>query len=294
MPNNTVVLKTLEKRLPLMRDFRYPVQTMIGVFDSGFGGLSVLKPIHDRLPGYSTMYLGDNARAPYGVRSEKEIFEFTLQGVRFLLKKGCSLVVIACNTASAQALRRIQQEVLPIEFPDRRVLGVIRPAAEYLAKHNKRVGILATPATVESQAYIHELYKLRPEMKVSQIACPGLTDLIEKGLQTSDLADKLVKECVQKLLIQDPHVEGVLLGCTHYPLVSSLFRTHLPNEIHLLTQGDVVAVSLATYLERHPELDEQLTKTGERTYFTTNRNDLSGLASLFYGKEILFEQTNIH
>ncbi|HAU65834.1 MAG: glutamate racemase [Lentisphaerae bacterium GWF2_44_16] len=266
---------------------------MIGVFDSGFGGLSVLKPIHDRLPHYSTIYLGDNARAPYGVRSEKEIFEFTLQGVRFLLKKGCPLVVIACNTASAQALRRIQQEILPIEFPDRRVLGVIRPAVEYLAKNNKRVGIFATHAAVESQAYIHELYKLRPEMKVSQIACPGLVDLIEKGEQTSDLADKLVKKCVQKLLIQDPQVDGALLGCTHYPLVSSLFRAHLPTEIHLLIQGDITAVSLASYLERHPELDQQLKKTAERIYFTTNHDDLSGLASVFYGKDILFQQTNI-
>ncbi|MBI2473123.1 glutamate racemase [Candidatus Uhrbacteria bacterium] len=276
-----------------MQDFRYPVQTMIGVFDSGFGGLSILKPIHERLSHYSTIYLGDNARTPYGVRSEEEIFEFTLQGVRFLLKKGCPLVVIACNTASAQALRRIQQEILPVEFPDRRVLGVIRPAAEYLAKHNKRVGIFATPAAVESQAYIHELYKLRPEMKVTQIACPDLVDLIEKGEHTSDRADQLVKKCVQKLLIQDPQVEAVLLACTHYPLVSSLFRAHLPTGIHLLTQGDITAVSLASYLERHVELDERLSKTGERTYFTTNREDLSGLASLFYGKEILFEQTFI-
>ena len=263
---------------------------MIGIFDSGFGGLTVLGPLHDRLGDYSTIYLGDNARAPYGTRTQEDIFQFTLQGVRFLFEQGCPLVILACNTTSAQALRRIQQEILPIEFPEKRVLGVIRPAAEYLAKQNNRVGIFATPATVESQAYIHELYKLRPEMKVTQVSCPGLVELIEKGKIRDEETDLLVNEFVQTLLIQDPQVEGVLLGCTHYPLVTHLFRNHLPNGIHMLAQAEVVAVSLGSYLERHPEIDDQLEKKGKRLYFTTTREDISPLASTFYGKPITFER----
>lgn len=266
---------------------------MLGVFDSGFGGLTVLKPIHQRLPTLSTMYLGDNARAPYGIRSQKEIFQFTLDGVRFLFEQGCPLVILACNTASSQALRRIQQEVLPVEFPDRRVLGVVRPAAEYLAKHATRVGLFATPATVESAAYVHELYNLNPTIKVTQMACPGLTDLIEAGKQNSVETNQLIDGCVKRLLAADGQIQEVLLACTHYPLVESAFRTHLPKEIHVLSQGEMVAASLETYLARHAELDDRLQKTGGRQYFTTNGSDISGLASMFYGKEIQFEKAVI-
>lgn len=266
---------------------------MLGVFDSGFGGLTVLKPIHHRLPELATMYLGDNARAPYGVRSQEEIFQFTLDGVRFLFEKGCPLVILACNTASAQALRRIQQEVLPSEFPDRRVLGVVRPAAEYLAKHATRVGLFATPATVESAAYVHELYDLNPIMKVTQVACPGLTDFIEAGKQDSPATDSLVAGCVKQLLTTDEQIQEVLLACTHYPLVESVFRAHLPATVHVLSQGEIVATSLQTYLSRHPEVDERLEKTSERKYFTTNDSDISSLASMFYGQEIQFESVSI-
>ena len=266
---------------------------MLGVFDSGFGGLTVLKPIHNQLPTLSTMYLGDNARAPYGVRSQEEIFQYTLEGVRFLFEQGCPLVVLACNTASAQALRRIQQEILPVEFPDRRVLGVVRPAAEYLAKHATRVGLFATPATVESAAYVHELYHLNPSIKVTQIACPGLTDLIEAGKQDSQETDTLVDICAKKLLSADDHIQEVLLACTHYPLVESSFRAHLPQEMHLLSQGDIVAASLVSYLDRHPEIDAHLEKTGERQYFTTQSADVSDLASMFYGEKIEFSQIQI-
>ncbi|MCR4314682.1 MAG: glutamate racemase [Candidatus Uhrbacteria bacterium] len=267
--------------------------SMLGVFDSGFGGLTVLKPIHQRLPTLSTIYLGDNARAPYGVRSQEEIFQFTLEGVRFLFERGCPLVILACNTASAQALRRIQQDMLPLEYPDRRVLGVVRPAAEYLAKHATRVGLFATPATVESAAYVHELYDLNPTIKVTQVACPGLTDLIEAGRQDSPATDTLVAGCVRQLLATDEHIQEVLLACTHYPLVESVFRAHLPQAVHVLSQGDIVAASLESYLARHPKLDEQLQKTGERKYFTTNGSDVSGLASMFYGQEIQFEKVVI-
>lgn len=266
---------------------------MLGVFDSGFGGLTVLKPIHQRLPSLSTMYLGDNARAPYGVRSQEEIFQFTLEGVRFLFEQGCPLVILACNTASAQALRRIQQEVLPTEFPDRRVLGVVRPAAEYLAKHATRVGLFATPATVESAAYVHELCHLNPAIKVTQVACPWLADLVETGKQNSKEADVIVDGCVKRLLAADDQIQEVLLACTHYPLVETLFRVYLPQTIHVLSQGEIVAASLESYLTRHPELDEQLQKTGERKYFTTNDSDISGLASIFYNEEIQFSQATI-
>jgi glutamate racemase len=266
---------------------------MLGIFDSGFGGLTVLKPIHHRLPHLTTIYLGDNARAPYGTRSKEEIFQFTLEGVRFLFAQGCPLVILACNTASAQALRRIQQEVLPGEFPDRRVLGVVRPASEYLAKHASRVGIFATPATVESSAYVHELYNLNPTIKVTQVACPGLTNLIEQGKHNSTEAEELIQGCVEKLGAADDAVQEVLLACTHFPLVEQTFREHLLPNVHVFSQGEIVAASLETYLARHPEHDERLDKTGSRSYFTTNSENVSILASMFYGEDISFQKANI-
>lgn len=269
------------------------ISFMLGVFDSGFGGLTVLKPIHNRLSTLSTIYLGDNARAPYGIRSQEDIFQFTLEGVRFLFERGCPLVILACNTASAQALRRIQQKVLPIEFPDCRVLGVVRPAAEYLAKHATRVGLFATPATVESVAYVHELYNLNPTMKATQVACPRLTDLIEAGKQDSQETDALVAGYVKQLLSADEYIQEVLLACTHYPIVESVFRVHLPATVHVLSQGEIVATSLESYLAHHPEIDALLQKTSERTYFTTNDSDISGLASMFYGSDIQFEKVII-
>ncbi|MBI5794188.1 glutamate racemase [Candidatus Uhrbacteria bacterium] len=263
---------------------------MLGVFDSGFGGLTVLKPIHERLPRLSTIYLGDNARAPYGVRSQEEIFHFTLQGVRFLFEAGCPLVILACNTASSQALRKIQQEILPREFPDRRVLGVIRPAAEYLAENSRRVGILATPATVSSQAYVHELQKLCPDMLVSQLACPGLTDLIESGRQDTPECKQLIARFAQELLAKDQMMEQVLLACTHYPLVWLPFRKAIPGVIDVLSQGDLVARSLKAYLLRHPEIDGQLEKKSQKTFFTTQDQYISKLASMFYGSTIEFQK----
>ncbi|TAL49768.1 glutamate racemase [Patescibacteria group bacterium] len=266
---------------------------MLGVFDSGFGGLTVLKPIHHLLPTYSTIYLGDNARTPYGVRSQEEIFQFTLEGVRFLFDQGCPLVVLACNTSSAQALRKIQQEILPIEYPDRRVLGVVRPASESLTKLGSRVGIFATPATVESAAYIHEMYKLNPTIKVTHVTCPRLVELIEAGKHDTDETNDLIKCCCEALLDKDERIEEVLLACTHYPLVESIFRRHLPESVHLLSQGQIVARSLESYLTRHPEIDSRLEKSDGRTYFTTNGDDISGLASMFYGEEIEFLHVNL-
>jgi glutamate racemase len=276
---------------------------MLGVFDSGFGGLTVLKPIHELLPSISTIYLGDNARAPYGVRTQDEIFRFTLDGVKFLFDKGCPLVVLACNTASSQALRRIQREVLPREYPDRRVLGVIRPAVEYLATRGQRIGIFGTPATVVSGAYIREFINPPPArggargggspIRISQVACPGLTDLIEKGLHTSSECDGLVKNFCDEMLALDPAIEEVLLACTHYPLVYNLFRQYLPAHINIVTQGNIVADSLKNYLLRHPQIDTLIDKTGTREYLTTNGSDVSTLASLFYGSDLLFEKATI-
>jgi glutamate racemase len=266
---------------------------MLGIFDSGFGGLTVLRPIHEKLPRLSTVYLGDNARAPYGVRTQEEIYQFTLEGVRFLFDLNCQLVVLACNTASAQALRRIQNEVLPMEYPDRRVLGVIRPASEYLSARGDHVGIFATPATVESNAYVHELKKLNPNIEVTQVACPGLTNLIEAGHHTGENCNQLVKHFTDELFTKAPKTEKILLGCTHYPLVQSLFETHTPKEVQVYSQGAIVADTLDTYLERHPDIKNRLDWTGQRHYFTTNGPDISKLASLFYGDDIQFQSTNL-
>ncbi len=266
---------------------------MLGIFDSGFGGLTVLKPIHELLPELSTVYLGDNARAPYGVRSQEEIYRYTLEGVRFLFAQGCPLVLLACNTASAQALRRIQKEVMPTEFPNRRVLGVIRPAAEYLASHATSVGIFATPATVKSHAYVEELHKLNPNLTVSQLACPGLTDLIEAGKQDGENCNQLVKHFTDELLGVNPSIEQVLLACTHFPLIYDKFRNNVPNRIEVLGQGDIIAKSLKDYLDRHPDILSQIDQTGIREYKTTSLETLTTLASLFYGNAISFKQVKL-
>lgn len=271
---------------------------MLGVFDSGFGGLTVLKPIHDRLPELSTIYLGDNARAPYGTRSHEEIFTFALEGVRELFRRGCPLVILACNTASAQALRQIQQTVIPAEFPDRRVLGVIRPTAEEIVAGSAsgHIGVFATPATVSSGAYAHELHHIRPELAVSQTACPGrLTVLIEQGLGESAEAEAIVASCCAELMAADPLVDTVLLGCTHYPLVERLFREHLPPSVTIVTQGPIVEDKLVDYLARHPDLSARLDRSGARRYLTTKNDALvSELASRFYGNPLRFDLTDLN
>jgi len=270
---------------------------MIGIFDSGFGGLTVLRPIHERLPQLSTIYLGDNARAPYGTRSHEEIFQFALEGVRELFHRGCPLVIFACNSASAQALRQIQRTILPAEFPDHRVLGVIRPTAEELASMSAsgHVGILATPATVQSDAYVHELHHVRPDLHVSQVACPGrFTILIEQGADESDEADAIATSCSAKLMARDPFIDTVLLGCTHYPLVERLFRAHLPSSVAIITQGAIVADKLADYLARHPDLASRIDDAGARQYLTTKNDEgLSSLASRFYGAPLRFERVEL-
>lgn len=271
---------------------------MLGVFDSGFGGLTVLKPIHDRLPDLSTAYLGDNARAPYGTRPHEEIFAFALEGVRELFRRGCPLVILACNTASAQALRQIQRTVLPTEFPGHRVLGVLRPTAEEIVTMSRsgHIGVFATPATVASGAYVREISNFAPpalNVRIAQVACPGqLTILIEQGRGDSEEADAIVASCCADLLARDPLIDTVLLGCTHYPLVEPLFRKHLPPSVEIVTQGAIVAAKLADYLARHPVLAARLHRTGARQYLTTKSDEtVSSLASRFYGAPVRFEPT---
>ena len=269
---------------------------MLGVFDSGFGGLTVLRAIHDRLPGVSTVYLGDNARAPYGTRSHEEVFDFALDGVRELFRRGCPLVILACNTASAQALRQIQRTILPSEFPDRRVLGVIRPTAEEIVSMTAtgRIGVFATPATVASEAYVHEIRHVRADLAVSQVACPGrLTALIEAGEDASAEADEIVASCCRQLIAADPLVDTALLGCTHYPIVETLFARHLGDR-RVISQGTIVANKLADYLARHPDMAARIDATGSRQYLTTkNGETLSPLASRFYGSAVTFETTEL-
>lgn len=241
----------------------------LGVFDSGLGGLTVLQSINDRLPEISTIYFGDNAHAPYGTKSFEEIFQYTLVGVRFLFAQGCPLVILACNTASAQALRKIQQEILPVEFPDRHILGVIRPTVEYFLENTevKKIGVFATPATVASEAYVHEFEKLAPlarrQVALCQKACPGLVEFVEAGTSQSSEAEELVKK-----YCQDFDGDAALLGCTHYPFLQHWFEKYLPNAL-VLSQGEVVAEKLVDYLQRHPEVDSRLDKDGQREFFTT-------------------------
>ncbi|KKT69569.1 MAG: Glutamate racemase [Candidatus Uhrbacteria bacterium GW2011_GWF2_44_350] len=273
---------------PISSLMTLPSLKPIGVFDSGLGGLTVLHSINERLPGLSTIYLGDNANAPYGVKSFEEIFQYTLAGVRFLFSQGCPLVILACNSASAQALRKIQQEVLPKEFPDRRVIGVIRPTVEYLVEATdvKKIGVFATPATVSSQTYVEEFKNILAEslreIELFQVACPGLVDIVEAGLSDSPEADELVQKYCQNF-----SGDLALLGCTHYPFLETWFKKNLPVSTRVVLQGPVVAEKFEDYLVRHPEIDNFLKKSGERIYFTTGDLEaVSASTSRFYKGKI--------
>lgn len=244
----------------------------IGIFDSGYGGLTVFREITRELPDYDYIYFGDNARAPYGPRSFEVIYHYTLECVRHLFGMGCNLIVLACNTASAKALRSIQQQDLEREFgPERRVLGVIRPTTELVGSLTKtrQVGIFATYGTVESQSYVLEINKFFPEIAVWQEACPMWVPLIENGEQDSAGADYFVKKHVDALLGRCPEIDTIILGCTHYPLLSRKIREYVPANIQLISQGDIVAHSLADYLRRHPNLEAACSRGGQRTFYTT-------------------------
>lgn len=245
---------------------------MIGVFDSGFGGLTILQDLRKALPDYDFLYLGDNARAPYGSRSFETIFRYTLQCVRELFNRGCPLVILACNTASARALRSIQQQVLPVEFPDKRVLGIIRPTTEEIGKFSRtgHIGIFATAGTVSSNSYQIEISHFFPELKVSQHACPMWVPLVENGEMGTEGSRFFVKKEVDALLKEDPEIDTVLLACTHYPLLEKEIQEALPAGVRLVIQGQIVADKTVDYLNRHPEMDARLSRSGKIRFLTTD------------------------
>lgn len=261
----------------------------IGVFDSGYGGLTVLKAITEALPQYDYLYLGDNARAPYGPRSFDTIYQYTQQSVEWFFNQGCSLVILACNTASAKALRTIQQTDLPKMAPDKRVLGVIRPTAEvigHLTKTNQ-VGILGTIGTVQSQSYPIEIQKFFPQLQVHQQACPMWVSLVENNDYTGQGADYFIKKDLAELLSQSPSIDTLLLACTHYPLLIDKIKAFLPAGIQVVSQGQIVADSLADYLKRHPELAARCTQNGKTSFFTTDAsNNFDEKGTIFYGKPV--------
>ena len=261
----------------------------IGVFDSGYGGLTVLKEITARLPQHDFLYLGDNARAPYGNRSFDTVYEYTLQCVKWFFSRGCSLVILACNTASAKALRTIQQKDLPKLDASKRVLGVIRPSAEIIGDYSKTgaVGILATNGTVLSNTYPIEILKSFPLINVYQEACPLWVPLVENNEFNSPGADYFINKHINQLLIQSQLIDTILLGCTHYPLLINKIRQYLPHSITLLSQGEIVAKSLESYLLRHPEIAEKCSKTGKTSFFTTDATeDFDNHGAVFFGKPV--------
>ena len=243
----------------------------IGIFDSGYGGLTILNGIRQLLPQYDYLYLGDNARTPYGNRSFEVVYEFTRQAVVKLFEMGCHLVVLGCNTASAKALRSIQQNDLPVLDPQRRVLGIIRPTAEVIGSLTKsrHVGIFATEGTIKSESYNLEIHKLFPDIRVSGVACPFWVPLVEYNEADSPGADYFVKKRVDQLMALDAEIDTVILGCTHYPLLLPKIRQYMPAGIRIVSQGDYVADSLKDYFVRHPEIEERCTKGGEVHYLTT-------------------------
>lgn len=261
----------------------------IGVFDSGYGGLTVLREIVHTLPQYDYIYLGDNARTPYGTRSFDTVYHYTLECVQHLFDRGCRLVVLACNTASAKALRNIQQLDLPTLAPDRRVLGVIRPTTEVIGHYSKtgNVGILATRGTVTSDSYLVEIEKFFPELNVFQEACPMWVPLVENGEHNSPGADYFVEQHLDRLLNHSPDIDTILLACTHYPLLLDKIRQFAPPGATILSQGGIVANSLADYLQRHPELEAQCSKHSQRSFLTTDStDDFDRQATVFYGQPV--------
>lgn len=243
----------------------------IAVFDSGYGGLTILEKIRNELPEYDLVYLGDNARNPYGTRSFDVVYDYTQQAVKTLFEKGAHLVILACNTASAKALRNIQQKNLPLIDPARRVLGVVRPSVESVARysHNGHIGVMGTVGTIQSESYNIEINKLYPQMKVTGQACPMWVPLVENEESFGEGADYFVKKYVDALFKKDDQIDTIILGCTHYPILTPKIKKYIPQGVTIIEQGDIVAHSLKDYLQRHPEMETKCTKTGSTTYFTT-------------------------
>lgn len=269
----------------------------IGVFDSGYGGLTVLAELQNRLPAYDFLYLGDNARAPYGTRSFETVYEFTLQAVSYLFEQNCELVILACNTASAKALRTIQQNDLPTLFPGKRLLGVIRPSAELINDFtdSKYVGVLATEGTVKSESYRIEIEKLYPNIAVTQHACPLWVPLIESNKQHTEGGKALILEDLNALLVKEPKIDAIILGCTHYPIVQDFIEANVPAHVKVISQGSIVADRLADYLSRHIDIANKLTKNGTSRYLTTDNSTVfDSDASRILSKKVLSEHVKLN
>lgn len=268
----------------------------IGIFDSGYGGLTILEEILRELPQYDYIYLGDNARNPYGTRSFEVVYEFTLQAVKKLFEMGCHLVILACNTASAKALRSIQQQDLNRLDPTRRVLGVIRPTIEEVGKitHTRHVGILATSGTIRSQSYPLEIKKIYPDIVVSGQSCPMWVPLVENKEAESPGADYFVKKYIDELMNKDPLIDTLILACTHYPLLLEKINQYVPKGVTVMCQGKYVAQSLREYLRRHPEIDEQCTKSFDRHFYTTELPEkFAESATIFLKQKIESKRINL-
>jgi len=268
----------------------------IGIFDSGYGGLTILDKIRKRLPEYDYVYLGDNARAPYGNRSFEVVYEFTLQAVQWLFKHNCPLIILACNTASAKALRTIQQKDLPLINPHRRVLGIIRPTVENIGEltQTRHIGILGTPGTISSGSYPIEIEKLYSDLIVESEACPMWVPLVENNEYDKPGADYFVQQHIDAILAKDPRIDTIILACTHYPLLKKKIRSFLPKSIRLLSQGKLIAKSLEDYLHRHPEIETQCSKNATCRFYTTeSEQKFATMASLFLKGKTEAERINI-
>jgi glutamate racemase len=268
----------------------------IGVFDSGYGGLTILHQMRQILPKYDYLYLGDNARAPYGTRSFDVVYQFTREAVMKLFEMGCHLVILGCNTASAKALRTIQQNDLPQIDPERRVLGIIRPTAECIGNitHSRHVGIVATPGTIKSNSYPLEINKLYPDIKVSGEPCPMWAPLVENYEFDSPGADYFVKKRINNLMRKDPEIDSIILGCTHYPLLLNKIIKYVPKGVSIIPQGEYVANSLKDYFKRHPSIEEMCTKKGSCRYLTTESPEkFKESAQVFLHESIEVENINL-
>ena len=268
----------------------------IGIFDSGYGGLTILHGIRQLLPEYDYLYLGDNARAPYGPRSFDVVYEFTRQAVVYLFERGCQLVILGCNTASAKALRSIQQNDLPRIDPERRVLGVIRPTAEVIGHltQTRHVGVLATEGTIKSESYNLEIRKLFPDVQVTGVACPFWVPLVEYNEADSPGADYFVKKRIDQLMRQDPQVDAIILGCTHYPLLMPKILKYVHPGVRIIPQGEYVAESLSSYFKRHPEMERKCSKGGSAHYMTTENPDkFKEQAQLFLHEQVEVENITL-
>lgn len=268
----------------------------IGIFDSGYGGLTILHGIRQLLPQYDYLYLGDNARAPYGPRSFDVVYEFTRQAVLRLFEMGCHLVILGCNTASAKALRTIQQNDLPKWDPTRRVLGIIRPTAEIIGglTDSRHVGVLATEGTIKSESYNLEIQKLYPDIQVSGVACPFWVPLVEYNEADSPGADYFVKKRIDEIMRKDPDIDAIILGCTHYPLLMPKILKYLPTGVRVVSQGEYVAESLKFYLERHPQIEKRCAQGAGVHYLTTENPDkFKESARLFLHEDVEVENITL-